>query len=156
MTPNRILANITALLAGLLLFAAPLAADEHGEAPDGPLLTALLHSFLAGASRDDLEAHNRFWSDRLVYTSSAGERYGKAEILAGVEKGEGGARSVYSAEDIRIQQYGDTAVVAFRLVARPLAPGGETVSYFNTGTFAREDGLWRAVAWQATRIPDAG
>ncbi len=156
MYPNRILVNIIALLAGLLLFAAPLAADEHGEAPDGPLLTALLHSFLAGASQNDPEAHGRFWSDRLVYTSSAGERFGKAEIMAGLEGAEGEAQSVYSAEDIRIQQYGDTAVVAFRLVARPLAPGGETVFYFNTGTFTREDGLWRAVAWQATRIPANG
>jgi hypothetical protein len=25
--------------------------------------------------------------------------------------------------------------------------------YFNTGTFLKREGEWRAVAWQATRIP---
>jgi hypothetical protein len=30
------------------------------------------------------------------------------------------------------------------------------MEYFNTGTFRKRDGEWRAVAWQATRIPSEG
>ena len=58
----------------------------------------------------------------------------------------------YSAEDVRIQQYGDTAIVAFRLVGKTASAGKPTILYFlNTGTFVRRNGEWRAVAWQATR-----
>jgi hypothetical protein len=62
---------------------------------------------------------------------------------------------VYSAEDIRIQQYGDTAVVAFRLVATS-GSGAEAMiaNFLNTGTFVKRNGEWRAAAWQATRVPE--
>lgn len=59
-----------------------------------------------------------------------------------------------SADAVRIQQYGDTAIVAFRLVATRAKPP-QTMNYFNTGTFLKRDALWQVVAWQATRIPDA-
>ena len=117
------------------------------------MLTALLQSFLAGASKNDAAAHERFWSKDLVYTSSSGDRFGKADIMAGLGSGEGEDSAVYSAEDIRIQQFGDTAVVAFRLVATPMQANGEVTQYFNTGTFVKSDQRWQAVAWQATRIP---
>lgn len=63
---------------------------------------------------------------------------------------------VYSAEEIQIRIYGEAAVVAFMLVADvPLEPAGtERMLFYNTGTFLKRDGEWRAVAWQATRIPD--
>jgi ketosteroid isomerase-like protein len=64
--------------------------------------------------------HKRFWSDDLIYTSALGRRKGKADILRELRtetpKPKDGT-TVYTAEDIRIQQYGDTAIVAFRLVA---------------------------------------
>ena len=59
----------------------------------------------------------------------------------------------YSAEDIRIQQYGHMAIVAFRLVGRRAAAPVAVDHYLNTGTFLRRNGEWRAVAWQATRVP---
>ena len=113
-------------------------------------LTRILNEFMAGASVNDAAAHERFWDDDLVYTSSAGLRFGKADILEGLAaEAESSAEEptvVYSAEDIRIRQYGDTAVVAFRLLG-----GGQ--EYFNTGTFVNREGEWRVVAWQATIIP---
>jgi hypothetical protein len=71
------------------------------------------------------------------------------------------AATVYTAEEIRIQQYGDTAIVAFKLVATA-SPAGDNAGaasevsyYYNTGAFLRRNGAWQAVAWQATRIPAA-
>jgi hypothetical protein len=29
----------------------------------------------------------------------------------------------------------------------------ETLEFLNTGTFLKRDGEWRAIAWQATRVP---
>lgn len=126
-------------------------------APDAAELTRLLNEFLAGASVNDLDAHRRFWADDLIYTSSSGERFGKADIVDRNTPPDGPVAAeepevVYTAEDIRIQQYDDTAVVAFRLVATQSQPA-QTTNYFNTGTFLRREGRWQVVAWQATRIP---
>ncbi len=145
-----------AAIAALAAIAVPAAAGDI--APAAAELTELLNRFLEGASRNDAAAHERFWADDLVYTSSAGERTDKAEILASLAAPPGTPEEpvTYSAEDVRIRQYGDTAVIAFRLVAKPAGgAGGAPLHYLNTGTFVRRDGDWRAVAWQATRVPAA-
>ena len=128
--------------------------------PDAAELTRLLHEFLAGAGKNDIAMHDRFWADELVYTSALGRRKGKADIMrelraepAATPKPEDGT-TVYTAEEIRIQQYGDTAIVAFRLVATTDKAGTKTVAnYLNTGTFLKRSGKWQVVAWQATGMP---
>ncbi|MDT8321430.1 MAG: hypothetical protein RQ826_12975, partial [Xanthomonadales bacterium] len=42
-----------------------------------------------GASVNDVEMHARFWAEDLVYTSSAGERRGKSEIMASLRAAAG-------------------------------------------------------------------
>ena len=139
----------------LALAISPAAAQT---APDASELTKLLHDFLAGAGRNDAAMHDRFWADDLIYTSALGVRRGKAELMKNVRsdeppKPEDGT-TLYTAEDIRIQQYGDTAIVAFRLVATTDKAGAkEVANYFNTGTFLKRGGKWQAVGWQATKIP---
>ena len=126
-------------------------------APDAAELTKLLHDFLAGASRNDAAVHERFWADDLIYTSAKGVRKGKGDIMRDVRspeppKPEDGT-TIYTAEDIRIQQHGLAAVVAFRLVATTDKSGAkEIANYFNTGTFVKRDGAWSVVAWQATAV----
>ena len=146
------------LLSLLLLLSAVY--DLPGQnAPDAAELTKLLHDFLAGASRNDVAMHDRFWAEELVYTSALGRRKGKADIMrelraeTSTPKPEEGT-TVYTAEEIRIQQYGDTAIVAFRLVATTDKAGTKTVAnYLNTGTFLKRNGKWQIVAWQATAMP---
>jgi ketosteroid isomerase-like protein len=133
------------------------AATAMASAPDGVELTQLLKDFLAGASRNDIAAHERFWADDVIYTSSAGRRRGKSEILQDVRK-EPAADSknehtTYSAEDIRIQQYSTTAVVAFRLVGTTTKNSETEIGrYLNTGTFLKRNEKWQVVAWQATKM----
>ena len=147
------LRRLDTLLVTLFLSAAAVAQDPA--APDAAELERLLTYFLHGASRNDVAVHERFWADELVYTRSAGVRASKAEILAEVRKGPdaGEPPTEYSAEDVRIQQYGDTAVVAFRLVGKTAGESPETLNFLNTGTFLKRGGEWRAIAWQATRVP---
>jgi len=122
-------------------------------------LTRLLNEFLAGAGHNDAAIHDRFWADDLIYTRSAGSRSGKAELMKGVRAAPATKPddpvTVYSAEDVRILQYGKAAVVAFRLVGiTTKADGSKTVSNFlNTGTFVKRRGRWQVVAWQATPVP---
>ena len=131
--------------------------SSPASAPDAPELTQLLKDFLAGASHNDLAAHEKFWADDVIYTSSMGKRRGKPEILADVRKAvaePSEEKSNYTAEDIRIQQYGTTAIVAFRLVGTTTKGSStETANYLNTGIFLKRDGKWQVVAWQATKIP---
>lgn len=136
------------------------AASLHAQAaPDAAELTKLLNEFLAGAG-SDAAVHERFWADDLIYTRSAGVRTNKAEIMKGFKNPAPAAKpgdpvAVYTAEDILIHQYGDTAVVAFRLVITTTkADGTKTIgNNLNTGVFVKRKGEWRAVAWQSTVIP---
>jgi ketosteroid isomerase-like protein len=139
----------------LLLLATTVSAQT---APDAAELTKLLNDFLAGASRNDASIHERFWADDLIYTRSAGRRVNKAQVMESVRSEPApkstDPRTVYTAEDIRIQQYGDTAVVAFRLVATTEEGGAKHVAnLLNSGTFVKRDGKWQVVNWQSTRMP---
>jgi len=94
-----------------------LALGAHAQtAPDAVELTKLLNEFLAGASRNDPSVHDRFWADDVIYTGSAGKRRGKSEIMKDVRSAPapkpGDPTTVFSAADIRIQQYGNTAGAA--------------------------------------------
>jgi ketosteroid isomerase-like protein len=127
--------------------------------PDAKALTDLLNEFLAGAGRNDAAVHDRFWADDLIYTRSAGVRTTKPELMKGVRSAPApkpdDPRTVFTAEDIQIHQYGKTAVVAFRLVSTTTKADG-TVSVgnnLNTGFFIKRKGLWQAVAWQSTIVP---
>lgn len=129
-------------------------------APDAAELTKLLKEFLDGASRNDAGIHDRFWADDLIYTSSSGRRMGKSDIMRGLRSAQAGkvqdSTTVYDAKDIRIQQYGNTAIVAFRLVGtNKKGEKTETTNYLNTGTFLKRNDKWQAVSWQATKIPPA-
>ncbi|MDP2715720.1 nuclear transport factor 2 family protein [Rheinheimera sp.] len=133
------------IVMSLLFCTMPALADDKAE------LTALLSEFLDGATRNDAAIHNKYWADELIYTSSGGTRFGKAELMQGVTS-RGMLKAdeidtVYSSEDVRIMQYGDTAVVAFVLVGKS---ANETKRYLNSGTFIRKNGQWQAVNWQAT------
>ena len=141
----------------------PAASQPAANAPEAAELTKLLRDFLAGASRDDAAIHERFWADELIYTGSSGRRISKADIMRDVreesapkekKEEEKPENVVYTAEDIRVQQYGTTAIVAFRLVGTTQkGEKTEVAQYLNTGTFLKRNGEWRAVAWQATKLP---
>jgi ketosteroid isomerase-like protein len=142
-----------------VLIVLALAPPLRAQTPAAAELTALLNEFLAGVSRGDPAAHERFWADDLIYTSASGRRIGKADILKDArpagDKPAPAPATTYTSEDVRVHEYGDTAVVAFRLVATTQKTGGPDVArYLNTGTFARRGGRWQAVGWQATRLND--
>jgi ketosteroid isomerase-like protein len=63
--------------------------------------------------------------------------------------------AVFAAEDVRIQQYGSVAVVAYRLVAKTSRDGKPVVAnYFNTNVFVKRDSKWQVVSHQVTPIPE--
>ena len=163
---QRILATIRSRAFGrsclaMLMLIPPLAANAQTApaiAKDAAELTRMLNQFLAGASSNDPAVHDRFWAEDVIYTASAGRRRGKADIMRDVRETPapkpGDATNVYTAEDIRIQQYGDTAIVAFRLVSTVSKDAKtEVTNYLNSGTFVKRNGKWQVVNWQSTRMP---
>ncbi|SEA56130.1 nuclear transport factor 2 family protein [Alkalimonas amylolytica] len=137
------------LLISLLLVPSVSANDDRAE------ITALLHQFLAGASRNDAKIHQSFWAEDLVYTSSAGTRFGKDTLMQGVHRtgpiAEADIRLHYGAEDIQIRIYGDVAVLNFTLLGNSDA---EQLRFYNSGTLQRNDTGWQVVSWHATRAAD--
>lgn len=127
-------------------------------AGDVETIESMLTDFLAAA--DQKPAHESFWAEDLVYTSSSGERISKAIILSGFDAAEAestddGPDMTYSAVEVDIRLYGDTAVLAFKLVGTPTgkAESSDVLYFYNTGTFLKRDDVWQVVAWQATKIP---
>jgi hypothetical protein len=153
MNRNRLL-----LVLALLLFPVFAAAQT---APDAAELTRLLNQFLDGAGRNDAAIHERFWADDLIYTRGVGQRIDKAELMKGVRSAPTAKPddpvTVYTAEEVKIQQYGNAAVVAFKLVGTTKRKDGTTSvsNHLNTGTFIKRKGVWQVVAWQATPVPTA-
>lgn len=143
-----------------LVVASSFSSKAQIAAPDAPELTRMLHDFLAAASRNDAAGHDRFWAEDLIYTRGAGVRVGKAEIMKSVRSStplKPGERptAVFTAEDVRVQQYGNVAIVAFKLVAKTERDGKPVTSqYFNTDVFVKRDSKWQVVSHQVTPIPE--
>jgi len=146
--------RLLSLVAVLLVTATAGSAAEPNDVDE---LTAMLHDFLAGSGEE--EVHQNFWAEELIYTSSNGTRFGKADITENFaaadaeEDQESDATAVvYSGEEVQVNVYGATAIVAFKLVGTN-SDGSIAQTYFNTGTFLKRDGIWKVAAWQATMIP---
>jgi ketosteroid isomerase-like protein len=153
-------------LCSVFAFAPRLAVSQSSsEAPQSATarqLTAMLTQFLHDASVNNADGFDTFFADDVIYTRSTGGVTTKADIMRSMRNPRPAAQtptntSVYSAEDVTIHEYGDSAVVAFRLVARVTHPDGKVdqSNYRNTGVFLRRNGKWQVVAWQSTKMPDA-
>ena len=115
-----------------------------------------LNDFLTVNS--DPAQHDRWWADDLVYTTSAGlvktkpmimQAFADAAKAAPTKSAE--PRAAYSAEDVLIRLYGDTAALTFRLVAHNA--DGTIATFRNSGTLLHRSGKWQVITWQATKEP---
>ena len=121
-------------------------------------VTARVRDFLAKVPRNDPNVFQDFFADDVIYTRAAGVTVTKADILKNIgARAASDPQATYDADDFTVHPYGDMAVVNFRLIMHNTENGKATTTYFrNTGTFLKgRDGRWQAVAWQATRVPEA-
>ena len=152
-----------AKLAVMIVLLVPAArAQQSAQSTTTHQLTAMLNQFLDDASTGNRAGFDRFFADDVIYTGSNGLVRTKPEIMknVGSMKPTPDKKTTYSAEDVTVHDFGDAAIVAFRLVGRTETKDAaghhvETESYRNTGTFVRRNGRWQVVAWQATKIPKA-
>ena len=120
-------------------------------------LTQLVREFLADVPKGNRRTFDNFFADDVIYTRSAGVTVDKSEILKNIDvRAASEPQATFAADDFTVHAYGETAVVNFRLIMHNPDQGKTETMYFrNTGTFMRRNGKWRAVAWQATRVPQA-
>jgi ketosteroid isomerase-like protein len=142
----------------LLLLATLPAFAQSAKAPAEAELKKLLNDFLAAASHSpasaaDKQMFDRFFGDDVLYTRSAGATTTKREIMKSLNEPADPKvpTATFTAEDVTVHQYGNFAIVAFKLVQK--VSDGSTNEYRNTGTFQRRKGRWQVIAWQATRVP---
>ena len=144
------------VLTRVAMFCLLAAAQTPAQTKSAAEVTALLHEFMQAAGRGDRVIFDNFFADDVIYTRATGAVITKADIMESLGKSAPASegKAAYSAEDIAVHEYGNTLIVAFRLVGNTTHVDGkvETVQYRNTGTFLRRNGRWQAVAWQATKI----
>ena len=154
--------KIAKMIAVIILMVPTIRAQRAPQSTTTHQLTAMLNQFLDDASTGNSAGFDRFFADDVIYTGSNALVRTKPEIMknVGSMKPTPDKKTTYSAENVTVHDFGDAAVVAFRLVARTetksaKGPKVKTDSYRNTGTFVRRNGRWQVVAWQATKIPKA-
>jgi hypothetical protein len=148
--------SILPFFVSILLISSMWACETSNPTKDKAELKQLVTTFLD--SVDSAKMHDRFWAEDLIYTSSAGKRFGKAQIMSGFSSStdssssdKSSTKSPYSAENMQIQLWGDVAVVAFQLVN---TDGESVTNYLNSGTFVKRNGEWKVVNWQATKMAE--
>lgn len=119
-------------------------------------LIALVQKFLADVPQNQRETFDRFFADDIIYTRATGQVVTKKDILADTGNSTAPrANATYNGEDFQVHEYGNLAVVNFRLVMHASEDGKAIMrSFRNTGTFQKRNGHWQAIAWQATPIQE--
>lgn len=122
-------------------------------------VTATIDHFMHGASINDARIHDDFWAEELTYTSSSGERFGKAELMADMTDAvvlEPPLEQWYTAENYEVKALTDDLVVVnFTLVLHDRESNSVQQTYLNSGVMIWRDDRWQALNWNATRSAPA-
>jgi hypothetical protein len=120
---------------------------------------ARLDWFLSGVN--DVDVHDQFWTNDLIYTSSSGTRFGKSAIIEGMrnsattDETDEESSERYGAENVTIRSLGEAVILTFELTLYESAESTlPSQRYFNTGVLIKQGGNWRAMTWQATKAAD--
>lgn len=121
---------------------------------DQKQLIGLIREFLKDVPGNQRATFDRFFAVDIIYTRGTGQVITKKDILADTGNSTAPrANATYEGQDFQVHQYGDVAIVNFRLVMHASENDKPVTRTFrNTGTFMKRNGQWQAIAWQATPI----
>ena len=105
-------------------------------------------------TKQDVQALEEILADDLSYTHSTGRLESKAEFISNLTSGRTKYQSI-ERDDVKVRQYGDTAVVTGRAKFHVNANGQDIKFQVRfTDVYAKRDGVWQMVAWQSTKLPE--
>jgi uncharacterized protein (TIGR02246 family) len=93
---------------------------------------------------------DRLYTDDIVYTHTNGSVNTKTQFLDSIKAGKAKYIAV-ERSDVKVQAYGDTAIVTARAVIKV---NTVTLPSRMVHVFVRQNGEWRMAAYQSTRLPD--
>ncbi|HWC19485.1 MAG TPA: nuclear transport factor 2 family protein [Terriglobales bacterium] len=129
---------------------------QNESAPAKHELVSVVEIFLKDVPKNERSTFDRFFADDIIYTRGTGQVVTKKDILADAGNTTvPRANATFTGEDYQVHQYGDMAIVNFRLVMHATENDKSVTHTFrNTATFMKRNGVWQAVAWQATPIAE--
>lgn len=100
---------------------------------------------------DDFATLEAIFADDLTYTHSSAAVDTKASYMAALRSGKTKYESV-DRQPSAVRVYGDVAVMTGEALVG-LRGRAEKLALRYTLVYAKQDGQWRMVAWQSTRLP---
>ena len=121
---------------------------------NGERIIALDRERMQAMADKDIARLNELLCNGLVYTHSTARLDSKQSLIGAMESG----ATVYSSvvpSDVEAQDLGD-AVVLTGTARISVAANGTALEFGVrfTDVYQNQDGAWRMVAWQSTRLPD--
>ena len=105
-------------------------------------------------SKQDAPALDRLWADTLVFTFPDGKVSNKAERLAAQKPSADPTQFISRNEDVKVQLYGNSAVVTVRTKWEGKATGTQSFStlYQATHVWVKKYGRWQLVAAHVSQL----
>ncbi len=102
--------------------------------------------------KKDIAGLKRIIADDFAGVESSGRVVNKAQTISEIESGSDDVQSE-TAEDLKVRVYGDTAIVTGRLLVNgEKNEAGYNLKLLFTKVWAKRDGQWQVVNYQATQI----
>ena len=125
----------------------PSAVEQEVLRVENARIEAILHA--------DTAALERLLSDDLTYTHSTGRVDSKTSFIRSIQSGDLTYVAIQP-DELRVRVYGDAAVLTGRSAMKVKSPRLQNQTLDLDVRFlivyAKQDGHWRQVAWQSTRI----
>ena len=123
-------------------------------AGNGQMIIDLDKKRMTAMAQKDVAALKNMLCKSLVYTHSSGRQDTKQSLIDGMESG----TTVYTSmvpSDVKAQDLGN-AVVLTGVAAISVNSGGKPNSFRVrfTDVYENQNGTWRMVTWQSTKLPD--
>ena len=117
-------------------------------------IIALENRRIEAMTKGNTQALDEILADDLIYTHSTARVETKAEFIAALTSDRTQYQSI-DRDDVKVRQYGDTAVVTGHAKFHLNANGNDIKFQVRfTDVYIKQDNAWRMVAWQSTRLPD--
>jgi len=116
-------------------------------------LIALNQELIDALARGDKSVVERIYADDFVRTSTQGETFTRAQLLASLKAPEPGVKIVYESKDIQVFDYGNAAVLVYLSIRHTDNKGEKSdFPYRVTDTFVKRGGRWVKAASAGTPV----